>query len=138
MIEIMQYQAFDGTVFDDRYKCLEYEKQKKKESAGYLVMLNSQGVKVDSPVVATYVALDRRSIDYFNWLCAVESCCTLQTPDVLKLFKSESDILCFYFDDSPDSWDATWKSLDVLEKFVNRAFALLKQYMPLHVDAIDC
>lgn len=133
MTEFTQYRAFDGTVFDDRYKCLEYEKQKKKESAGYLVMLNSQGVKVDSPVVATYVALDRRSIDYFNWLCAVESCCTLETPDVLKLFKSESDILYFYF-----SWDEEWRSLDVLEKFVNKAFALLKQYMPQHVDVIDC
>lgn len=138
MIEITQYQAFDGTVFDDEGQCLEYEKSKKKESAGFLVMLDSRGIKVDSPVVATYVALDRRSIDYFNWLCNVEGCCPLEVPDVLKLFKSESDISCFCFDDVSNPWDVEWKSLDVLEKFVNRAFTLLKQYMPLHVDAIDC
>ena len=133
MTEVTQYKAFDGTLFDDMYKCLEYENEKKKESAGYLVMLNSQGVKVDSPAIATYVAMDIRSIDYFNRLCNADGCPTIKTSDVLKLFNSETEILCFYFDDSFDSCDGEWKCLDVLEKFVDKAFILLKQYMPQYV-----
>lgn len=103
MIKITQYQAFDGTLFNDENDCLEYEKQKELSNGTYLEAWDREKkvMRVVNPRKAWYVKCNKDGMYYFNYLCDTDGALRIVDNDNLC---NSSDILYWYWDNHQYRW----------------------------------
>ena len=107
MIKITQYQAFDGTLFDNEYECFEYEAKSKLTDNVYLQVWDRKKREIVSPSLGLkasevwYIKCNKEGMDYFNYLCDNDHLPRIIFADNLYDY---SDILCWYWDDDKSQW----------------------------------
>lgn len=107
MIKVTQYQAFDGTMFENEDECLEYERKSKLTANTYLQVWDYAKKKMGDSLFNFYIAevwyvkCNKEGMDYFNYLCEREGIFGIIDKD--NLYDS-SDILYWYWDDDKYKW----------------------------------
>lgn len=107
MIKITQYQAFDGTVFNNEDECLKYERKSKLTNNTYLQIWSHNQKEMGDPLFnlcpdkVWYVKCNKEGMDYFNYLCENDEVVKIIDKD--NLYDS-SDILYWYWDDDKYKW----------------------------------
>lgn len=107
MIKITQYQAFDGTLFNDEDECIEYETKSKNITDNVYLQVWDHETKVMKSIIPTqawYVKCNKEGMDYFNCFCKIYkiyNACRIIDKD--NLYNS-SDVLCWCWDDIQNKW----------------------------------
>ena len=105
MKEVITYEAFDGTIFDDEDECVEYERLKQSEGVSgqihfFNILKKPMKLNCDQNDVYYAVVDTKEAAEWWNEVCAEEG--------LVQPFKQRAYKPGFYW---YETYDDTWKCL---------------------------
>ena len=113
MKEIITYEAFDGTIFEDEYECVAYERLKQSEGfSGQIHFFNIRKrplpISCDQDGVYYVIVDTTEAAEWWNDLCAKEG---LEQPFKKKVCKPGF----YWYETCDDTWKCLQEEMEKLQ-----------------------